>query len=624
MSSHEALIGSFLTPISSPTHMRDWVFSYFGIDLPLGRVDPESNSSPAEWLFEAYEALRKNTGGETPGYIVFAPREGYKTLTTAMLEVLCAVHFMLPVAHMSAIESQSKKTVQYISSFLKKVQPYLVAHGIELKSSNTRHTEMQDANGQVAYISIIICTMSGSNSEHTTLFVVDEVDVVRFPNAYEEAKLIPGVMKGVLPITVLCSTRKFSFGLVQKEIDNAELSGFKILHWNILDVAERCPAKRHQPAKPKVKRYIVKQSLPLRNIGEEEYLALTAEQRGAYSSITAFSGCAKCPLLPVCRTRLAKRSPEDYGGLYKPLDFIISLFRKVSPDMAEAQLMCWKPSSKGLVYPKFSEEEEGNVYSVGQAWTSLTGELPPQDITFSKLVAEMHRRGIKFSAGVDWGYRHAFAIVISAEMHNGEWWLVDAVAIPGLELEEMVKISKEMRDKYRIKRWFADTAQPSNMKTFRKHGMPCTSFKKDIDAGIEAVRGRVVDAYNTRRLKVILSDVGTEANGNAFLISGFRCHHFKLDSAGNPTREPDDEEYADVMDALRYLAQNLFKPTAGMVSANPHTPLPVDVSTNNSVYSTWLGQKVGELTRGDTSGSKGRSSSGAVFFDFSNPTREDD
>ena len=234
--SRDALIKAFLNPITSPEHMRDWVFNYFGIDLPLGSIDPDSNSSPAEWLYTAYNAIRMNTGDEVPGYIVYAPREGYKTLTTAMLEVLCAVHFLLPVAHMAAIESQSKKSVQYITSFIKKIRPYLAAHNIEVKSSNTRHTELQDESGRIAYISIIICTLTGANSEHTTLFVIDEVDVVRFPNAYEESKLIPGVMNGIYPLTIKTSTRKFAFGLMQKEIDGSKESGDGVLHWNIIDI----------------------------------------------------------------------------------------------------------------------------------------------------------------------------------------------------------------------------------------------------------------------------------------------------------------------------------------------------------------------------------------------------
>jgi hypothetical protein len=96
--------------------------------------------------------------------------------------------------------------------------------------------------------------MAGANSEHVPFMVVDEVDVVLKQNvpAYEEAKLIPSPWQGVRPITLYTSTRKFSFGLVQKELDEAEETGLLAIHWNIVDVTEKCPPERHLPQEPKI------------------------------------------------------------------------------------------------------------------------------------------------------------------------------------------------------------------------------------------------------------------------------------------------------------------------------------------------------------------------------------
>jgi hypothetical protein len=64
--------------------------------------------------------------------------------------------------------------------------------------------------------------------------------------AYREAKYIPGFIKGRFPITIKTSTRKFAFGLMQQEIDEAPKAKEKILQWNIIDVTERCPEERHK------------------------------------------------------------------------------------------------------------------------------------------------------------------------------------------------------------------------------------------------------------------------------------------------------------------------------------------------------------------------------------------
>ena len=188
------------------------------------------------------------------------------------------------------------------------------------------------------------------------------------------------------------------------------------------------------------------------------------------------------------------------------------------------------------------------------------------------------------------------------------------VAVPGLELDEMVKIALEQRGIFRVRRWHPDTSQPSYIKTFNKNGLACQSFKKDIDAGIEAVRKQIIDAYGRRRLKVIRTE------HNDFLIAGFQHHHFKLDAAGRPTREPDDEEYADVMDALRYGAQNLFG-TAGNVISPSHDPL---IAGNVQQPTDWLKEKVRQLTNGECLDGRGKSQAGTIFFDFGGISFEDE
>ena len=438
----DALTKSFLTPITSEQHMHDWVHSYLGLDLPMNTVDPESNASPIKWLFSAYDLIRTGKTKEVPGLVVYAPREGYKTLTTSILEVLVAVHFMMPVAHMAAIEKQSQKSVYYVNNFCKKLKPFLEAHGININSSNKRSVGFEDSKNNSSYINIIICTMQGANSEHTTLFVVDEVDVVRFPNAYEESKLIPGMMNGIMPLTILTSTRKFAFGLMQKEIANAPSSGNKVLHWNVIDVTEKCQPERHRPDLPKEER-MINPRLPLRNLSVKEWndIPETDKEKRDYQKIEAYAGCASCALLPVCKTRLATRSEADIGGLFKPIEFTMRQFSQISPEMGEAQLMCWKPSTTGLIYGRFDESQ--NILSLEDAWRAFVGSEAHKGITIRDLVLALLERGIRMYCSIDWGHAHAFAITVSCKMPNGEWWLLDTYAQSGLEFEDMVKMGRQ-------------------------------------------------------------------------------------------------------------------------------------------------------------------------------------
>jgi hypothetical protein len=544
-----------LLPLSSPLELKNWIVTFLGLDMPMGHIDPDSNSSPIEAMWEIYSAIKENKGETSPGFIMLSAREGYKTLSASILEVLMIIHFQLTIAHMAAIKDQSAKSVKYINYFFSKIEPLLTVAGWENKSQNKTMIEWKSPEGEDVYIQIVVATMSGANSAHTNVMFIDEIDVVKDPQAYEEAKLIPGYSKGIHPITVKLSTRKFAFGLMQKEIDAAPETGDKILRWNILDVAERCPISRHKPELPKVDLYAAK-NLPLRQLSVKEFEELPEIQKEKWEFVKdAYAGCADCKLFSVCRTRLAQRPENDVKGLYKPIGAVINTIKKVDPDRGEAQLMCWKPSTKGMVYPRFENViNKGNVITVEHAWETLVGEgIHKTEIPDIDLILKMQQLGISFYAGVDWGYTHDFVIVIFAMLPNGEVWIVDCYSMPGLEFSDCLEIAKTYRDKYNVQKWYCDQAQPAHIKSFNKNHMKSPDFTKDVMGGIEAIRSKIVDGHGRRWLKVL------NTPSNQKVIFAFLKHHFKVGPDGNPTLEPDDTPgVADQTDAIRYVGQNLF------------------------------------------------------------------
>ena len=548
----------FLSKFSSQDQLKHWVHSFFKLDMPDSYVDPDSNSSPINWMWEVYETYKNNTANITPSVITVSSRVSYKTLTEAMLATILMIHFGATICHMAAIVPQATAAQKYIANFTRLITPYLLHHNRELKSENAKEISIKNEDGSLTWMKIIVCTITGANSSHSNVLCVDEVDTIRSQEgirAYKEASFIPGVFNGQHPITIKTSTMKFPGGLFSKEMDLARKEGWPVFKWNIIDITEKCQPERHKPDLPKEIVYVAK-SLPLQTISPETYSNLADKEKDAFERQEAMGGCAKCPLFPVCKGRLADRKETDKGGLWKPIDFTIAQFKKTDADLAEAQLMCWKPSSQGMVYPRFLEKDDGsgNVYTVHQAYEKWTGEVAPKNYSLNNLVDLMLAKGIKFYVGGDWGHTHATAFIVNAVMPNGEWWLVDSYSIPGLEWDDILDLAKKIRDRYRPVKWFMDTAEPMFIKTFKKNRMPCAQFTKDITGGIGSVRTQIVDASNTRRLKVIKSDK------NEVLLKMFREHCFLLDSIGNVTDKPDDSEIADIGDSLRYAGQNLFKP----------------------------------------------------------------
>lgn len=548
----DELCEMLFAPLESAERLKDWVRAFLGLELPLEITDPDSTSSPLDAVWQVYKAFKDNSGDVNPGYILLSCREGMKTVSVAILETLLMLHFQLEVAHAAAIEAQSSVGLGYISDFISKVRPLMEHAGWVPDMANKRTIKFKTPQGKTTYIKVLICTVKGMNSLHVNALFLDELDLAD-PKALKQARNIVGYSKGIFGITVYLSTRKYAFGNMNEAIESAQEKNYKIIRWNILDVTEACPPSRHKPEGPREDRYVAL-DLPLRQISVEEFNSMPDPEKNKWSLVKdAYEGCLSCPLLAVCQKRLADKPQTATGGFYKPIVSVIQKFRDNDPDTAEAELMCWRPGSEGLIYPRFvSRVGGGNVIDYKTAYETLMG---PTQYAVSELtlIQAMHDAGIQFFAGVDWGYTHDFTIIIMALIPNGEVWVMDCFAAPGLEMADMLRIAIPYRDKYKVQAWFCDPAYPANCKTFTRNQMRSPKFTKDVMAGIESIRSKITDGLGKRFFKII------NRHENKKLVTAMSKHRFILDGQGNITTEPDnDRGIADLCDALRYIGQNKF------------------------------------------------------------------
>lgn len=540
-------------PLSSSQEVKDWVRLFLGLELPLEITDPESTSSPLDAVWQVYETFKYNKGDKNPGYIMMSCREGMKTVSVAILEILLLLHFQLDIGHAAAIESQSTIALQYIGGFILAIEPLLSVAGWVKTSENKRLIKYTTPQNKQPFIKIIICSAKGMNSLHSNVLFLDELDLAD-PKAIKEGQNITGFSKGIHGVTVYLSTRKYAFGNMAAAIEKAPEMNYKILRWNILDVTESCPASRHLPDEPREDRYVAK-NLPLITIYPDEYSFLADSEKTKYDLVpNAYKGCHSCILLPVCRMRLAEKPKNATKGFYKPISTVEQAFRKNDADIAEAQLMCWRPGSEGLVYPRFNTTPgKGNILTVKEVYEKILGPTKREFISETELLHEMHRLEIPFYAGVDWGFTHDSVIIIAALLPTGEVVIVDCFAAPGLEFSDVLTTAISYRDKYKVQKWFVDQAMPSSMKSFNKNGMKSPSFKKDVLGGIDAVRAKIINSTGKRMLFVM------DTPNTKKVTSAITKHRFALDGQGNLTLQPDDERgVADICDSIRYIGQNLF------------------------------------------------------------------
>lgn len=389
------------------------------------------------------------------------------------------------------------------------------------------------------------------NSEHVPMLFIDEVDVVQDPRALNEAKMIPSTYKNYFPLTVYLSTRKFAGGLMEKTLKQTLQAGGEILRWNILDVTERISRKDARADEPKVTRYLSTQ-LPMENLTPEEWKALPDEKKHKYEKFEAYAGIIEHPLLPVMRNYLVDRPQDNVGYLYKPISAVRNNFNQLDAEMAEAQLLCNKPSSSGLVYPRFDEKE--NVLTPQEAWERISGLDTP--CTFNSLRQYLIDLGVTFIGGADWGFSDLTSLVVLALLPNGEIWHVDTFAMGGLEIDDIAKYGKELQDTWFVDRWYCDQNYPSYLKTLRrKANMKCPKFTKDVSAGISSLQSKIVNSTNVRKYFVI------DTPNNKQVIDAYGEYRWKTDAKGEivegvPLHGNDGT--SDIMDSIRYPFQNLF------------------------------------------------------------------
>lgn len=625
MATREQMLRKILfVPCTSKTQLHNWIQIFLGIDLPDGTVDPESNSSPMDMVWETYTKAHNNHP-DFNRVLFYASRDSFKTLGAAILELLVVLHLGRNVAHMAAIQEQSGKSQQYVKGFLARplLRDYLIGDnekttwvlrynnpktGENLTKTQFQELSEEEKNEYVEnknYIKVVVCTMQGANSEHVPFFVIDEVDVVPNAAAYEEAKMIPSQSPdGKLPITLLTSTRKFSFGLVQKEIDNQlDQDGERrlhIRHWNLIDVTQACPPERHLPHRVKLPIYVNDDQL--RAISEKQYQALAPVEQEKFKKEEGYEGClSNCRIFAACRGRLATEQ-KSKSKLLRSIAHTQNQFRTVSVATARAQLLCSKPSTEGLIYPNF--ERPIHMLTAAQMAEKILGTPFKHDLTKGELLAILKQREVAWHAGMDFGYTHNFAVVTGC-VDGYRAFVVDVISQPELLPDQQVQVC-DAKIKHLNPVIWADPENRQLRDMLRKSGYRMRDWFKEkgsVVGGIDIVRMRLRPPAGEPLLYFLADDPGCE-----LLAKRISQYHWALDQAGRPSDVPDDKD-DDECDALRYFIMNVFRSKGELRTAPEHDTssaqaTPEGVYTQENWLSKWKQENGIDVSEGGQSAGK--------------------
>lgn len=476
-------------------------------------------------------------------------------------------------------------------------------------------------------------TVEGNNNFFSNGFLskncVDELDVMPNRVAYEEAKAIPAPRDGKLPITFLTSSRKFSFGLVQEEIDKAKDTGTHIRNWNVLDVAAACPPKRHLPLLPKIPIWVNEDELVA--ISDEKYQSLSVADKEKYVEKEGFQGClSNCKAFSYCQGRLAEAKRPFEGDFLKPIASVQQSIRQASLNMANAQYLCKKPSSEGLVYTHFDKGKHCKFpYQIQEM---ISDEPADKNLSKGELIQWLRTvEGGTWYAGYDWGFTHNFVAVLGFK-YGYNLYIVDAVVEAGLDATEKVEACDKKGWKEIGPIGYPDPESPSEIKTFKKAGYQMRDWPKNAGSvlnGIEIVRTKLRPGHGREPQLYFLTedpknlgwDDKLNPDPNAIwshanyvedvqkealeeVIKSHQLYHWKQDKEQRSTKEP-DEEGADECDAARYLIMNVF-PIKKDNTTHAPTPEVQNPAPKTMSASFWeqvsqdVGIELGKVTREET------------------------
>ncbi len=561
--------------------LHDWVWVFLDLDLPGTIVDPDSNTTPLDMVWDCYSHFVH--GSEFNRRLYYSARDAGKTLSESVLEVMILIHLHLNIVHLAAIEEQSINAQRYLKDFLSKPdfrdfagedntrttevivyrptpddgQSVLTeAEWLELKSGKEAYTRF------VSRAQIVVATMASVNGKHASLLCLDEIDVMKNPTVYKEAVNIPTAVRrggrAILPLTVLTSTRKTSFGMVQEEINHAADTDLVVKHFNIFEVTERCPPERHRPDLPRLPIYRSNENL--KAIDTKAFDGLSVREQKDYIKDEGWAGClANCKMFAGCKGYLAMNQDGESEFL-KPVQHVQHQFRTNSRDMAKAQLLCWKPSSTGLIYP--SLEARRHVISPARAYEKVFGELPPDNLggiemTKAALVEALWEVDLEWWAGIDFGDSHNFATTLGFKFGR-RGFVMRCKGGARLETPQQIELVEPLKI-FDPKVW-CDTSSPGSIRQFHANGWRTQEWKKgpgSLADGIAAVQTMLSPVMAEEPDLYFVRDVGDEDPEIDLLVLRMQQYHYKLDSAGRPTGDPDKTD-DDECDSCRYGVMNAF------------------------------------------------------------------
>jgi hypothetical protein len=454
--------------------LHKWVVDNLGIDIPRMAVC-DNHVSPFQFFSDVYFERVSSA-------LVMANRGGSKTFLVAILHIINSLFRPhCESCSVGAIEAQALRCYHHMVKLLEKNEA--LRSGIA--SMIMRETKWKNGSR----VEVLPGTMAAVNGPHPQKVHFDEVELAD-ETVFDESRNMSLSGNGIAAQDIITSTRKGSMGLMQRlidEINDAKSNGnrppYELYSWCVYESAMKVPNCRvANPNHPS----------PCRC----DKIVKGRWDNGQHRRF-----------VDVCNGRLVRSS----GWI--PLTDLHKTFMADSRDMWESQQECQKPSTEGLVLPRWRVERYGirGYYpdpANGPIFAGIDfgGTNPHAVVWFQHLYHEIeatsiHRNPIRLPEG---------AIVAFDELYVAE--------IGNYRLADMI-VQRERRwamrfPGFRVARRFADPqGKAARLDLIHHEPSVKTSFytTRDVKEHIKVLVNLVDDErlfVDTNRCKMWLEEVG--------------------------------------------------------------------------------------------------------------------
>ena len=555
-----------LTPCKTKRELKNWIKYHLGLDIPDCTVSRYATINPLDAIWLIYDiCVNKRNPDKIEELLYVASRGSGKTLGVAIAEFMIMLHDQRDVVHVGAILSQAKRCYEYQVGFMlnDKLKPVLATkirgtpmlEKMNMEKSIFNLVDRFTKQTKKVTLEVLPCTLKSVNGPHVPLVVVDELDTVSGEGlkAFNDISGMLDSRPNREALRVGISTRKSRYGLMNKQIEEAQDAGRTVHWWTALEFAERCPDSR-SGTKPTVG-YVLQDEMEV--ITEEEWKRKSKQKKDEYFKHEFYGEkCLSCPIAALCLSD--SKNQKSTSSMLKPISDPIKKAMEAGADWAISQLFNLKPSVEGIVYKEFDRRR--HVKTWNQMWEILTGQKFPGECTHDIFISKCKQLKLPAYGAIDFGWSNPSTLVVFYVDNRENVYVVRCEGQTYTNNPTWIQtIKNKWHFMYNVQMYFIDMANPGDAVTMRQEGLPCPNKQvKDTAAGIQLVK---------KWLKSLASPVPKmffAAETCEPILDEFEKYHYKIDAAGKITDEP-AKENDHWLDALRYAMYGLFGGSRALV-----------------------------------------------------------